>query len=477
MKDFNKLIYQKVVFQFLFFIILVGLIFNSCISKSDNNLKDFSVKLIKDYSDKTKSEYNYKILDSTILQNAVLYHVKMTSGKWLSNQVVSDSIWWHIVDIVVPRITTSNNALLFIGGGTKFDQEIFLDSLTIQKAIKIKSVIAHVSNIPFQPIVFKDSDTIQRYEDNLIAYGWDRFLSGGAKDNDTNFLARFPMTRAVVRSMDLIQEITINNFNPIEKFFISGASKRGWTTWTTAAIDSRIMGMAPLVIDMLNLIPSFHHHFRSYGDWSPAVKDYVDFSIMDWMGSKEFDKLLKIVEPYEFKELFDKEKLIINGTIDEFFLPDSWKFYWEELPKKKYLQYVPNGNHGLFGTYSLQNVFSFYYYLINGISIPKMKWKIKNNYFNVKVDTKLEYQISLWKVNNDKRDFRIWEIGRSWVKIPIQKSINGEYKIIAPSGKGFTSSLIEVVFNKDSDNPLTFTTGTLVLPDTYAFESFKPKFK
>ena len=76
------------------------------------------------------------------------------------------------------------------------------------------------------------------------------------------------MTRAVIRSMDLIQEITKFNPIPISEFFISGASKRGWTTWTSAAIDNRIIGIAPVVIDLLNLVPSFSHHFKSYGSYS-----------------------------------------------------------------------------------------------------------------------------------------------------------------------------------------------------------------
>ena len=125
------------------------------------------------------------------------------------------------------------------------------------------------------------------------------------------------MTRAVVRAMDVIQEITSSSEHAVKKFFISGASKRGWTTWTTAAVDKRVMGMAPLVIDALNLVPSFDHHYKLYGDWSPAVNDYVEFHIMDWMNTKEFKKLMNYVEPYQFKELFTMPKLIINGTIDE----------------------------------------------------------------------------------------------------------------------------------------------------------------
>ena len=109
------------------------------------------------------------------------------------------------------------------------------------------------------------------------------------------------MTRAVVKAMDVIQEITKSSNIPTNKFFISGASKRGWTTWTTAAVDNRVMGIAPLVIDMLNLEPSFQHHYRAYGDWSPAIKNYIDYGIMEWMGTDAFDRLLKLVEPYQFK--------------------------------------------------------------------------------------------------------------------------------------------------------------------------------
>ena len=52
---------------------------------------------------------------------------------------------------------------------------------------------------------------------------------------------------------------------------VTGGSKRGWTTWTTAAVDKRVVAITPMVIDMLNIDPSFEHHYRVYGFWAPAV--------------------------------------------------------------------------------------------------------------------------------------------------------------------------------------------------------------
>ena len=40
-----------------------------------------------------------------------------------------------------------------------------------------------------------------------------------------------------------------------------------------------------MVIDLLNVEPSFDHHWRAYGFWAPAVKDYEDMKIMRWMGT------------------------------------------------------------------------------------------------------------------------------------------------------------------------------------------------
>ncbi len=422
--------------------------------------------------------FSFEIVDSTEYQDAKVYRIKMISGKWLDESEVLPHSWWHWVEVTIPKERDTDKALLFIGGGSADDQQWKIDSVTINQAIKTKSVIAQVTNIPYQPLHFGTNDTINRYEDDLIAYGWHQFLSNGATEDQAEWLARFPMTRAVSRAMDVVEQMTANTKLPVNEFFISGASKRGWTTWTTAAVDERVMGMAPLVIDLLNLNASFDHHYRVYGDWSPAVQDYVNYGIMDWMGSAEFDRLLAYVEPYEFKERFTMPKLIVNGTIDEFFVTDSWKFYYNELPGYKQLQYVPNGNHGLAGSYHTPNVFSFFNILAHNRPLPKWDWKVSPNGFEFTIDSSLtDYEVALWSItNSEKRDFRIWEVGQNWQKTILSKIENGKYNIEAPEAeKGYTASFIEVTFSGESSAPLVFTTGTLVLPDHYPFDAYQPE--
>jgi PhoPQ-activated pathogenicity-related protein len=453
---------------------LIGL--QACQENKTPTIDSLPVGKLKAYVEQIGPDFSYEIMDTLHYEQAAVYHIKMFSGRWLTEAVVDKPLWWHWVDVVVPKETDTKNALLFIGGGSQKDTKVFVDSMAIAQAIKTKSIVAHVSNVPFQPLSFKGSDSIARYEDNIIAYGWDQFLSGGAKAEDLEWLARFPMTRAAVRAMDVVEALAQEVEKPVTSFFVSGASKRGWTTWTTAAVDDRVMGMAPLVIDMLNLVPSFDHHHKVYGQWSPAVQNYVDQNIMDWMGSKEFDRLLDFVEPYEFKSLFTLPKLIVNGTIDEFFVTDSWQFYWDDLPGPKFLQYVPNGNHGLAGRYSTQNIFSFYESLIHQKPLPKLDWRLEGDRIVVKVDPAASYEISLWEAHNPKaRDFRIWEIGRSWQKTPLQQQASGNYEIDIPLKEGFTAALVEVVFNGDTAFPLTLTTGTVIRPNEFAFKPYQPE--
>ncbi len=76
------------------------------------------------------------------------------------------------------------------------------------------------------------------------------------------------MTKSAVKAMDTITAFLATEAGgatKVDKFVVAGGSKRGWTTWTTAAVDKRVVAISPMVIDLLNIVPSFIHHYRAYG--------------------------------------------------------------------------------------------------------------------------------------------------------------------------------------------------------------------
>ena len=224
-------------------------------------------------------------------EGCVAHVLKMTSQTWLTPDDVDRTTWWHWLTIVEPETITSDIALLFIGGGNNDDgppEEI--RSTYARIASSTGSVVAELRMAPNQPLRFAGDPGAPRREDRLIAFAWSKFLRGG----DPVWLPRLPMTKSAVRAMDTVSAYfekrggggprgrggsrggsgpRDGNAPRIGRFVVAGASKRGWTTWTTAAADRRVVGIIPMVIDLLNVETSFDHHHDVYGFWAPAIPE------------------------------------------------------------------------------------------------------------------------------------------------------------------------------------------------------------
>ena len=132
----------------------------------------------------------------------------------------------------------------------------------------------------------------------------------------------------------------------------------------------------PIVIDMLNITPSFKHHFSVYGAYSLAVIDYVTSGNVNWIGTPEWDSLMEIVEPYEYRHRLELPKYLLNSTGDEFFLPDSSQFYWNDLVGEKHLRYVPNSNHSMDNTDIFDSVDAWYHAIVHNVNMPRYSWDL-----------------------------------------------------------------------------------------------------
>src|SRR5262249_45977380 len=163
---------------------------------------------------------------------------------------------------------------------------------------------------------------------------------------------RLPMVKSAVRAMDAVQEFLASDKGgktAVKKFVVAGGSKRGWTTWLTGAADKRVLAIVPIVIDVVNVRLCKMNHFASYGFWAKAVGDYTGHKVHERFDPPQYAELLRIVDPYSYRDRLAIPKFVVNSTGDQYFPPDSSKFYFGDLQGVKYLRYVPNTKHNLAG--------------------------------------------------------------------------------------------------------------------------------
>jgi PhoPQ-activated pathogenicity-related protein len=419
--------------------------------------------------------YKYSLVSTKQTNGVTMQVLDMTSQKWRSSDEVDRTEWKHWVTILRPAQVKHATALLFIGGGNNGRAAPDTPDATLLNIAKqTGAVVAELRMVPNQPLVFPGEKP--RTEDAMIAYTWDKFLKGG----DELWPARLPMTKAAVRAMDTVTAFAKSAEGGgvnVEKFVVAGGSKRGWTTWTTAVVDKRVVAIMPVVIDMLNVVPSFIHHWQVYGFWAPAVGDYVAMRIMEWNETPRYKELMKIVEPYEYRERLTIPKYMINASGDQFFLPDSSQFYFKDLIGEKHLRYVPSADHSLRGSDAPLSMLSFFDAVLNNRARPEFSWtKGKDGSLSLKVKDEPS-EVKIWQATNESaRDFRLMTIGPKWTASPLElKNGAATAKVPAPA-KGWTAFFVELTYKpKEGNGPaLKFTTEVSVVPDTLPYPRPKP---
>lgn len=419
--------------------------------------------------------YRYTLMKTVPGDGFTLYQIELTSQQWRSPQEVNRTEWRHWLNIIRPQEVKGSVGLLFIAGGSNTDAlPKNPDRMLLGFAQKAKIVVAELRMIPNQPLTFAGEQP--RKEDELIAYTWDRYLKTG----DETWPARLPMTKSAVRAMDTVTAFCRTpeaGGLRVDRFIVSGGSKRGWTAWTTAAVDRRVAAVVPCVIDLLNLTKSFQHHWQAYGFWAPAVNDYVKMGLMDGMDHPRWKQLMKIVEPYEYRSRLTMPKFMINASGDQFFLPDSSQFYFRDLIGEKYLRYVPNADHSLKNSDVAESILSFVQAMVNGTPRPNFEWKfLKDGSIRVVSQSKPK-EVRLWQVTNPAaRDFRLEKIGPAWKSNVLADQGGGMYRGQVPRPeKGWTAYFVEMTYPGPDTVPFKFTSGVRVTPDTLPFP--KPKSK
>ena len=422
---------------------------------------------LADYVNATDTSYSFSLV-STVhgLNNSYsVYDLSMTSQTWRTTADVNHTLWQHRMQIVVPTVLTSTTALMLIDGGSIGDPPPGPDSSLIALALATGSVVAELKDIPNEPLTFTGDPNNPREEDDAIAYTYNEFMQNlGQPDNQTWPLL-LPMVKAAVRGMDTVQGFvpTVSNNSQVQNFVITGYSKRGWTTWLTATVDSRVEAIIPGVFDALNLAEQMVHHYGAYGFFSPAIQPYNAEQIFDRILTPAGEALSAIVDPYRYlaEPQMAMPKLILNSTGDQFFVSDSAQYYIHDLPgTENYLRYIPNTGHGL-DARTVDSTTTFYNAIVNNLALPQYAWTVEANGAIRAVATTHPSQVLMWQATNPTaRDFRQGYTNVVWTSTVMFDEGGGVYTANLPTpASGATAYMIELTFPSPIfGNPYVFTT-------------------
>ena len=108
----------------------------------------------------------------------------------------------------------------------------------------------------------------------------------------------------------------------IDGWIVSGASKRGWTTWMVGAATCpncpRILGIAPLVPIVPDLVKEVHRQWQSYDGFTFAFSDYTAVNITQDLDTEMFQNAMKIVDPVYYGESLSRlPKVVVLSSDDE----------------------------------------------------------------------------------------------------------------------------------------------------------------
>lgn len=353
-----------------------------------------------EYVKKADDSFSWRLQNKSVSNGGALYDLRLVSQTWQGIK------WEHGLQIHVAKdVVPSGTVFLWNQGGKP---SLGSAAFGMDLARRMKVPVAMLYGIPNQPL-FED-----KKEDALIAETFVRYL----KTKDDSWPLLFPMVKSLVRAMDAIQEMAKQEWKePVKGFIVSGASKRGWTTWLTGAADERVKAIAPLVIDTLNMPAQMANQLKSFGAYSEMIHDYTERGLVPVPNTVEAHKLWSMIDPYHYRERLRMPKMIINGANDPYWTVDALNYYWDDLKGDKWVLIVPNAGHNLeqriadkkFNRERASNsLAAFVRHVVKDNPMPELKWRRDaDDQLRLTVQSKPEPKAArLWVAHSETRDFR-----------------------------------------------------------------------
>ncbi|MFC3198750.1 PhoPQ-activated pathogenicity-related family protein [Parapedobacter deserti] len=409
------------------------------------------------YVDKPDLTFRWEVKDSVLNPSETVYQLLLVSQTW------KDTVWTHQLSVVVPKHLEHSGALLFITGGSVRDglprwndnpEDRQLAAMRMI-ATSNRAVVAILRQTPNQPLYGG------RTEDELISMTLHRYK----QDKDYEWPLLFPMAKSAVRAMDAVQAFTAGRLTaPVDRFIISGFSKRGWTTWLTAAADGRVVAIAPMVIDVLNMPVSLQYQIETWGDYSVQIQDYVRLGIPQSATTPDGQEITTMVDPYAYRKSLTMPKMLFMGTNDPYWVVDNVKNYLDSIPGENRLHYVPNAGHDLGdGQQAMKALSAFVGTTLGNLPYPETDWTLKARRRKVKLRVAATPEqltdVVLWTATSADKDFR----EEHWTSTPLGIQGKPTIKLNLPvPSEGYQAYYVDLKYQSPVGGEYTQSTRVFV---------------
>jgi PhoPQ-activated pathogenicity-related protein len=414
----------------------------------DTSVQAVPATALEQYVAKPDASYSWNKRREGKLGAGTFVELTLTSQTWRG------IAWKHQLFIYRPsNLEAKSQALLLIAGGSWNDSLEQPPGPGNDKMPREATVVASLAEIMRAPVAVLMQVPEQplfggKKEDEIISYTFEEYMKSG----DAEWPLLLPMVKSAVRAMDAVQEFTKAEWHhDVQNFLVTGASKRGWTTWLTAAVDRRVNALAPMVINMLNMRKHMDLQQESFGGYSEQIADYTEKGLQNQQDTPRAVSLRAIVDPYSYRGQLPQPKLIILGTNDRYWPVDSANLYWDALEGDKYMLYVPNNGHSI-SDYPrvLGSVLALYQHVADKKPLPKLSWRFTDlgDTLKLQVSSDMAPQsVTAWTANAKTRDFR----DAQWTAQPAQsdqEKKDGSFVVhLTKPSDGFAAVFAEAQFN------------------------------
>lgn len=385
-----------------------------------------------DYLDATRGTATWEVVGTLAAGAGRMTEIRLRSQVWRGIG------WDHTLTVYEPGVVQVEDVMVLFISGDPGRADVLLGTTAAAFSGLRFAILTRVPNQPLFGL----------REDALIAHTFERYLTEG----DADWPLLFPMVRSTHAAMDALEALAPQLWGtPLRGFVVAGASKRGWTAYLTAATArERVLGIAPLVYDFLNIPVQLAHQEESLGAPSPMLNDYTARGLTSlFSASPAAARLAWLVDPYSYRYALTMPKLVIVGSNDPYWTVDATRLYWPGLPDPKLLLVVPNAGHGLLDVFRVtSSVAAFARLVARGEPVPRVVASVRFTadglHLRVTAD-RPPVEARLWAASSEVRDFG----AARWEERPLTGTGTTWEAVLTAPARGYRAFFAELVFAVD----------------------------